>query len=176
MSIVYDHHWFLLATLHNSDKERNKTGREGGAKAGGIIMYNLVFEDVIPVYTIHYYQCQQYAGFTLYKTLQQWKQENPGIAGTLRPYRGANHYDPVKRARYLASSNLSAIQMSKTMIDDFFKTWEIIDHQANTSSGFSATLMKHKKTGKFTLSFRSTESKQSIDGGDVELNYSKEAT
>ncbi len=58
--------------------------------------------------------------------------------------------------------------MSNTMIDDFFKTWQIIDHKKNTSSGFSATLMQHKKTGEFTLSFRSTESKQSSDGGDVE--------
>ena len=97
-----------------------------------------------------------------------------GLEDRLRD--GANHYDPAKRARYLASNNLSATRMTKTMIDDFFKTWEIIDHKANTSSGFSATLMKHKKTGEFTLSFRSTESKQSIDGGDVELNYSKEAT
>ena len=89
-----------------------------------------------------------------------------GLEDRLRD--GANHYDPAKRARYLASNNLSATRMTKTMIDDFFKTWEIIDHKANTSSGFSATLMKHKKTGEFTLSFRSTESKQSIDGGDVE--------
>ena len=79
---------------------------------------------------------------------------------------GANHYD--HETDNNASGNLSATQMTNTMIDDFFKTWKIIDHQENTSSGFSATLMQHKTTLEYTLSFRSTESKRSSDGGDVE--------
>ncbi|MBL1140953.1 MAG: hypothetical protein HND53_02880 [Proteobacteria bacterium] len=58
--------------------------------------------------------------------------------------------------------------MTEVMIDDFFATWEVIDHLSNTNSGFSATVLKNKNTGEFTLSFRSTESQPSSKGGDKE--------
>ncbi len=54
------------------------------------------------------------------------------------------------------------------MVDDFITTWQIIDHLPNTNSGFSATLLKHRTTGEYTLPLRSTESKDAEDGGDVE--------
>ena len=56
---------------------------------------------------------------------------------------------------------------TKQMIKDFGSTFTVIDHLSNTSSGFSATLLLNKKTNEYTLSFRSTESKESGDGGDV---------
>jgi hypothetical protein len=61
---------------------RGYKGWQGGLLAA-FIMYNLVFWDLIPVYAIHTYQCNNNAGFTVYKTLEQWKVENPGVAETL---------------------------------------------------------------------------------------------
>lgn len=49
--------------------------------------------------------------------------------------------------------------------------YQIVDHHANDATGFSATLIKDlsDSTGKtFTLSFRSTEYQNQVDGGDWE--------
>lgn len=48
-----------------------------------LAMYLLVFWDWIPTVIAHKYYCSKYAGFTVYKTLEQWKAENPGVAETL---------------------------------------------------------------------------------------------
>ena len=80
---------------------------------------------------------------------------------------GANYYKPEILQKILEENNLSATRMTDVMIIDFQKTWEIIDQIPNTSSGFSATLFKNKINGEFTISFRSTESKDEEDGGDV---------
>ena len=47
------------------------------------IMYNLVFWDFIPTYALYKYYCNTKAGFWVYKTPEQWKAENPGVAETL---------------------------------------------------------------------------------------------
>jgi Ca2+-binding RTX toxin-like protein len=46
--------------------------------------------------------------------------------------------------------------------------YQIVDHHANDSTGFSATLMRDTTTGEYTLSFRSTESAPAAQGGDRE--------
>jgi len=51
----------------------------------GIIMFMTVFWDLIPVYAVHNYQCKNNAGFIIYKTLDEWKLENQGVAQTLNP-------------------------------------------------------------------------------------------
>jgi len=50
----------------------------------------------------------------------------------------------------------------------FFDRYQILDHHANDATGFSATLMRERGTNNFTLSFRSTESRNQRDGGDYE--------
>ena len=45
-----------------------------------------VFWDWIPTKLAHEYYCKNEAGFFQYKTLEQWKAENPGVWETLRPY------------------------------------------------------------------------------------------
>ena len=49
----------------------------------GFVMYNLVFWDLIPVYATHAYYCAKLSGLTVYKTPEEWKAENPGVAGHL---------------------------------------------------------------------------------------------
>lgn len=46
-------------------------------------MYNLVFWDWIPTVVMHKYYCAKESGFWVYKTLDQWKTENPGVMETL---------------------------------------------------------------------------------------------
>ncbi|MDD5058567.1 MAG: hypothetical protein PHQ60_11905 [Sideroxydans sp.] len=43
------------------------------------VMYNIVFWDWIPTVMAHKYYCEKEAGFWVYKTLDQWKVENPGV-------------------------------------------------------------------------------------------------
>jgi len=66
-------------------KVAKKRGRSpwrwGGAAA--LVMYLLVFWDHIPTVLAHKYYCEKEAGFWVYKTLDQWKAENPGVAETL---------------------------------------------------------------------------------------------
>ncbi len=50
----------------------------------------------------------------------------------------------------------------------FLSRYQIIDHHANDATGFSATLMRDTTTGQYTLSFRSTESRPAVEGGDRE--------
>lgn len=51
----------------------------------GVGMLSTVFWDVIPIYGTHYYQCSSKGGFNVYKTLEEWKHDNPGVAETLEP-------------------------------------------------------------------------------------------
>ncbi len=61
----------------------------------GFIMYNLLFFDLIPVHAVHYYECEKEGGLTVYKTIEQWKRENPGVAETL------NSNPEVSQSQYL---------------------------------------------------------------------------
>jgi hypothetical protein len=49
------------------------------------VFYNNIFWDLIPVCTLHAYECSTEGGLKINKTLDEWKQENPGIAETLNP-------------------------------------------------------------------------------------------
>jgi hypothetical protein len=62
-----------------------KTGRgvKRWAFAAALAMYLLLFWDHIPTLLLHKYYCATKAGFWVYKTPEQWKTENPGVAQTL---------------------------------------------------------------------------------------------
>ena len=54
------------------------------AAAGGFMaVYLPVFWDHLPTLVSYQYSCTVDAGFWEYKTIEQWKKENPGIAETL---------------------------------------------------------------------------------------------
>lgn len=54
-----------------------------GAAFGFLIVYLPVFWDWIPTVVAHKYYCEKEAGFWVYKTVDQWKAENPGVMETL---------------------------------------------------------------------------------------------
>ena len=61
-------------------KSRYRKGWIGGWLAA-LVMYNLVFWDWIPVYVMHKYYCSTEAGFWVYKSPEQWINENPDMVG-----------------------------------------------------------------------------------------------
>ena len=64
-------------------KKRGRSRWWGGATL--LVIYGAVYWDMIPTYLVHGYYCVTEAGYTQYKTLAQWKRENPGVAETLVP-------------------------------------------------------------------------------------------
>ena len=65
-------------------KERGRAGWKGGLFMS-VVMYLILFWDLIPFRVAHEYYCVTEGGFTLNKTLDEWKRENPGIVETLKP-------------------------------------------------------------------------------------------
>ena len=83
-------------------KQARKWGykRWHGGLLAALIMYSLAFWDLLPVYAVHAYQCKNNAGFTVYKTLEQWKQENPRVAETLVPAIDSNRIQTRNTIQY----------------------------------------------------------------------------
>ena len=53
------------------------------AFGGFLIVYLPLMWDLIPTDLAHRYYCKKEAGLWIYKTLDQWKAENPGVFETL---------------------------------------------------------------------------------------------
>lgn len=81
----------IVLTARVAKKQGRSPWRWGGAAA--LVMYLLVFWDHIPTVVAHKYYCEKEAGFWVYKTLDQWKAENPGVVEGLV----ANKGEPSKR-------------------------------------------------------------------------------
>lgn len=59
-----------------------------GASAA-LVMYLIPFWDWIPTEIMHRYYCEKESGFWIYKTVEQWRKENPGVMETLVANKGA---------------------------------------------------------------------------------------
>jgi len=71
----------VIATARWARKNGRGVKRWGFAVA--FFMYLLVFWDHIPTLLLYKHYCATKAGFWVYKTPEQWKKENPGVAKTL---------------------------------------------------------------------------------------------
>ncbi|MGB3397102.1 MAG: hypothetical protein WBB60_11700, partial [Nitrospira sp.] len=89
-----------------------------------------------------------------------------------------NRNDPTAAAAALVKGNNRAgfpetgfTRMTTVQAEQFVQRYQIVDQHANDATGFSATLIKdlNDPTGKtFTLSFRSSEYQNQVQGGDWE--------
>ena len=61
---------------------------------------------------------------------------------------------------------LGVTRLTSLLVDRFIAKYDIVNHHANDSTGFSATLMQEIGTNNFTLSFRSSEYQPQTNGGD----------
>ena len=76
---------------------------------------------------------------------------------------GNNNEDVISVDKFTGATRLvdlpnvaSASQITGSA-QSFAEQYQIVDHHANDSTGFSATLMREIGTNNYTLSFRSTE-------------------
>jgi Ca2+-binding RTX toxin-like protein len=113
--------------------------------------------------------------------------QSPGgsslIPGRLR--NGNNHFDHSpgvgKGGTRLATEQIEEAlgiefdSAGQVVAVDSTRGFDIIDHLPNQSSGFSATLLKNKSSGEYTLAFRSTEFRDIANGGDAERDASRGA-
>jgi hypothetical protein len=59
-------------------RKSGKSAKRWGWGAA-FVMYSIVFWDWIPTVVVHQFYCAKDSGFWVYKTLDQWKVENPGV-------------------------------------------------------------------------------------------------
>ncbi len=69
-------------------RNNGKSAKRWGWGAA-FVMYSIVFWDFIPTLAVHQYYCAKDSGFWVYKTLDQWKAENPGVMEGLVANKGA---------------------------------------------------------------------------------------
>jgi hypothetical protein len=62
---------------------RSGRGKWRWALVGFLVVFLPIFWDWVPTVMAHKHYCEKEAGFWVYKTLDQWKAENPGVAETL---------------------------------------------------------------------------------------------
>ncbi len=61
-----------------------------------------------------------------------------------------------------------ATRLTESQAQYVTDNWEVIHQRASDPSGFSATLLRHRTSGEYTLAFRSTEFFKQEDGGDFQ--------
>ena len=71
-------------------KKNGKSVKRWGWSAV-LVMYLIPFWDWIPTVAVHQYYCATESGFWVYKTVDQWKAENPGVMETLVENKGEPH-------------------------------------------------------------------------------------
>jgi hypothetical protein len=70
-----------VAAVRGAIGYARKNGKSANRWGWGaaIVMYSLVFWDWLPTVAVHQFYCAKDSGFWVYKTLDQWKAENPGV-------------------------------------------------------------------------------------------------
>ncbi|MBT3038087.1 MAG: hypothetical protein KUF75_02490 [Candidatus Thiodiazotropha sp. (ex Ctena orbiculata)] len=87
-------------------RKKGIPGWKGGVITA-VVMYLLMFWDFIPFHVAHKYYCATEGGFTLNKTLEEWKAENPGVAETLVPNESVKSTKSEGRRRYVLNQRFA---------------------------------------------------------------------
>ncbi|MES9924121.1 MAG: hypothetical protein ABW152_08520 [Candidatus Thiodiazotropha endolucinida] len=86
--IVMGGHFLLSIWVINlavkQARKKSKPGWHYGVPVG-IAMFLVLYWDLIPTHAVHRYHCLVDGGFMVNKSLEEWRQENPGVAETLVP-------------------------------------------------------------------------------------------
>lgn len=127
-----------------------RTGRSAkrwgfGAAIG---LYLLVFWDQIPTFLLHHYYCATEAGVWVYKTPEQWKTENPGVAETLTWKDLPEHYEDKngqeygsilnERFHWITTNNKNIIFPVEIIVDTVvdIKNGEVVVKKISVYSGY----------------------------------------
>jgi hypothetical protein len=121
------------------------------AGVAALVMYLLLFWDWVPTVVAKQYYCRTQGGFSHYKTLDQWKAENPGVAETLvaptlAPYTKEDSVTTFLlnqrfawEARQQHLPLLSVIVYENRLVDR--KTGELLARQGNVGTGDASPLV-----------------------------------
>jgi hypothetical protein len=94
----------------------------------GLFMFSLLYWDLIPTLAIHRCYCLTEGGFTVYKTLDEWKHEYPGIADTLIPYNNPSPIRQKSQRRYMLNQRFDwEINTTKELFGIRKKDERIVD-------------------------------------------------
>lgn len=72
----------VLSWAIDHAKKNGKSVKKWGWGAA-LVMYMIPFWDLLPTIVADQYYCAAESGLYVYKTLDQWKEQNPGVMGTL---------------------------------------------------------------------------------------------
>ena len=157
---------FFIFVIKSVTRWARNTGR--GVKRWGVIaalaVYLPVFWDHIPTVLLHRYVCATEQGFWVYKTLEQWQRENPGVAETLTPYEKLVQYkaegiqngymlnqrfarEVLKKRKPLSFLPVSVYE--ENIID--YVTREILAKQIRVGSGYGNMALGGEGSWKFWL-------------------------
>lgn len=154
-------------TAKRSGASPTRARRAAGVAA--LVMYLLLFWDWVPTVVAKQYYCRTQGGFYLYKTLDQWKQENPGVAKTLTwkliPDKTDSIYDPVTGTQtYLLNERflreirqqklwLLAVTVEENRLLDR-KTAVVLARHVDVTTGYGNPMVAEQRWGgwKFWLS------------------------
>lgn len=152
-----------------------------GAAIGFLIVYMPVFWDFIPTVAVHQYYCAKDSGFWVYKTLDQWKVENPGVMEVLVANKGEPSSSQGDMENYTDTYfvnqrfNLVVKHNGQFLFNRWRHEREVVDMKTNTMLAryvdFS-TSQERRQAGwsgwKFWL-----DSKNCIGGRDQLINFGK---
>ena len=112
-------------------RSRGMAGWKVGAPVF-VAMLLLVFWDWLPMEVMFKHYCGKYAGFTQYKTLDEWKAENPGGAETLAPIKNPPLVHDGDVDRYVLNQRF-AWEMTYTPL--YFNIWKREERIVDTETG-----------------------------------------
>ena len=153
-------------------REQGKPGWKGGLLIA-VIMYLILFWDWIPMRATHKYLCMTQGGFTLNKTLDEWKQENPGVADALIPNKESGSTTMNNRRRYLLNQRFAwDIHTSKHLLGIREQDERIVDLETGEVLAqyidFDSILNQHEPEG--IRDFKFWLYVDSCEGSKVEIS------
>jgi heme/copper-type cytochrome/quinol oxidase subunit 2 len=79
--------YWVFVWSYRANRRKGKSNRESMVwAAGAVLLLSSPTWDAIPIWIAYEYYNNKEAGVKVFKTLEQWKAENPGVAETLKPY------------------------------------------------------------------------------------------
>lgn len=121
----------FVAAISIATRYAKRTGRSKwrwGA-VGFLVVYLPIFWDWIPTMVAHQYYCSTEAGFWVYKTVDQWKKENPGVMETLVRNKGA----PSAHGAYLLNQRFNWVVKKEGPF--LFNRWRWEQELVDTKTG-----------------------------------------
>jgi hypothetical protein len=110
---------WLFSKTHKVMLAKGKSRGIANAWAvGAVLALSLPWTwDAIPTLIAFEYYAHKDAGLTVFKTLEQWKAENPGVAETLEPY-GKDYNDRRTKANELANNRVRRLMNPRFAFDE----------------------------------------------------------